>query len=230
MSEGGREHFHKELMKLNELILKMGAVVEQSIVKSVRAVDKMDMQMAKEVVSSDDTIDKIELQVDDLCLELLATQQPMAGDLRFITTGMRIGADLERVGDLAVDIAQRTIELSEAPRIKPPPDIPRMAELAQKMVHRALDAFVKRDAEIARTLWKDEDEADRSRDRVHDELIELMKKEPGSSPRIIPLILISRHLERIADHATNIAEDVIYMVEGQVVKHLMPKPPSKYST
>ena len=230
MSDGGREHFHKELLKLGELILKMGAAVEQSIIRSVKALEKMDTQMANEIISSDDAIDKTELEVDDLCLELLATQQPMAVDLRFITTGMRIGTDLERVGDLAVDIAERVLDLSAQPPIKSFPDIPKMAELAEKMVHRALDAFVKRDADLARTLWKDEDEADRYRDQVHDELIDLMKKEPEASPRIIPLILISRHLERIADHATNIAEDVIYMVEGKVVKHLLPKPPSKYST
>ena len=169
--------------------------------------------------TADDNIDQIELEVDDLCLELLATQQPMAIDLRFITTGMRIGSDLERIGDLAVDIAQRAEELSSQPLLKPLEDIPRMAELAEKMVHKALDAFVKRDAALARELWQDEEKADGYRDLVQDELMAIMAKDPATTARALPLILISRHLERIADHATNIAEDVVYMVEGKVIKH-----------
>ncbi len=225
----GREHFHKEMLKLNELILKMGGMVEQSIFRSVKALEKRDVKMAQDVVNSDDQVDKLELEIDDLCLELLATQQPMAIDLRFITTGMRIATDLERIGDLAVDIAERAVELSGQLPLRPMNDIPKMADLSQSMVHRALDAFVKRDAALARTLWVDEDRADKFRDLIHDELLGIMSREPETTPRAIPLILISRHLERISDHATNIAEDVIYMVEGEVVKH-HPKQPSKYST
>lgn len=219
MQSDGREHFQKELQKLNDLILKMGAMVERAIFNSVEALKKNNPKLAKEVISADDTIDRIELEVDDLCLELLATQQPMAVDLRFITTGMRIGSDLERIGDLAVDIAQRAVELSAQPLLKPLEDIPKMAELAEKMVHKALNAFVKRDADLARTLWQDEERADGYRDLVHDELIDIMAKDSSTTPRALPLILISRHLERIADHATNIAEDVVYMVEGRVIKH-----------
>ena len=215
----GREHFQKELTKLNDLILKMGGMVEQSIFRSVDALKKADPRMAQKVADDDDTIDKVELEVDDLCLELLATQQPMAVDLRFITTGMRIGTDLERIGDLAVDIAQRAIELAKQPLLKPLIDIPKMAELAEKMVHKALDSFVKRDAGLARALWVDEEKADGYRDLIHDELVEIMNKDPQTITRALPLILISRHLERIADHATNIAEDVVYMVEGKVIKH-----------
>jgi len=215
----GREHFQRELLKLNDLILKMGGMVEQSIFNSVEALKRTDAKMAQDVINMDDTIDVVELEVDDLCLELLATQQPMAVDLRFITTGMRIGSDLERIGDLAVDIAQRAIELSSQPLLKPLIDIPKMAELAEKMVHRALDSFVKRDANLARSLWQDEEKADGYRDLIHEELIEFMSKDPSTTSRALPLILISRHLERIADHATNIAEDVVYMVEGKVIKH-----------
>ncbi|MDD5593174.1 MAG: phosphate signaling complex protein PhoU [Candidatus Margulisbacteria bacterium] len=214
-----REHFQKELTKLNDLILKMGGMVEKSIFNSVEALKKSDPKMAQAIVDLDDTIDKIELEVDDLCLELLATQQPMAVDLRFITTGMRVGSDLERIGDLAVDVAQRAIELADQPLLKPLVDIPKMAELAEKMVHKALDAFVKRDAELARSLWADEEKADGYRDLVYDELVEIMNKDVKATPRALPLIIISRHLERIADHATNIAEDVVYMVEGKVIKH-----------
>jgi len=224
-----REHFQKELLKLNELILKMGGMVEQAIFKSVKALANMDSKIAEEVVAADDRIDKVELAVDDLCLELLATQQPMAIDLRFVTTGMRIATDLERMGDLSVDIAQRAEEIASQPMLKPFVDIPKMGELAQRMVHNALDAFVRKDADMARALWKDEEQADCYRDLVHDELLGIMKQDPMAAPRAIPLILIARHLERIADHATNIGEDVIYMVEGKVVKHL-PKEISKYST
>jgi phosphate transport system protein len=219
MMTDGREHFQKELRKLNDLILKMGGMVEKSIFNSVEALKKNNPKLAKEIVLADDAIDQIELEVDDLCLELLATQQPMAVDLRFITTGMRIGSDLERIGDLAVDIAERAIELSEQPLLKPLIDIPKMAELAEKMVHKALDAFVKRDVALARTLWDDEEKVDGYRDLVSDELTEIMTKDQSAAPRALPLILIARHLERIADHATNIAEDVVYMVEGKVVKH-----------
>jgi phosphate transport system protein len=219
MLSDGREHFQKELHKLNDLILKMGGMVEKAIFNSVEALKKNNPKMAQEVVTADDDLDQIELVVDEMCLELLATQQPMAVDLRFITTGMRIGSDLERIGDLAVDIAQRSIELAEQPLLKPLIDIPKMAELAEKMVHKALDAFVKRDVALARTLWDDEEKVDGYRDLVSDELTEIMTKDPTATPRALPLILIARHLERIADHATNIAEDVVYMVEGKVVKH-----------
>ena len=215
----GRDHFQKELLKLNDLILKMGGMVEQSIVGSVEALAKSNPKKAQEIMRADDLIDRLELEIDDLCLELLATQQPMASDLRFITTGLRICSDLERIGDLAVDIAQRAVELSNQPLLKPLIDIPKMAELAEKMVHKSLDAFVKKDAELARSLWQDEEKADSYRNLIHDELVAIMIGDPQATPRALPLILISRHLERIADHATNIAEDVVYMVEGKVIKH-----------
>jgi phosphate transport system protein len=194
-------------------------MVEKAIFNSVEALRKSDAGLAQQVVDLDDKVDKLELEVDDLCLELLATQQPMAIDLRFITTGMRVGSDLERIGDLAVDIAQRAIELADQPLLKPLVDIPKMAELAEKMVHKALDSFVKRDAVMARELWTDEEKADNYRDLVYDELVEIMNKDAKATPRALPLIIISRHLERIADHATNIAEDVVYMAEGTVIKH-----------
>ncbi|MCU0641059.1 MAG: phosphate signaling complex protein PhoU [Candidatus Margulisbacteria bacterium] len=215
----GREHFHQELHKLNDLILKMGAMVEKAIYNSVDALKKNNPKIAGEVIAADDQVDQLELTVDDLCLELLATQQPMAVDLRFITTGMRIGSDLERIGDLAVDIAQRAVELSTQPLLKPLEDIPKMAELAEKMVHKALDSFVKRDAALARSLWADEEKADGYRDLVTDELTAIIARDASTTARALPLILIARHLERIADHATNIAEDVVYMAEGKVIKH-----------
>jgi phosphate transport system protein len=215
----GREHFQKELNKLNDQILKMGGMVEKAIYNSIEALKKNNPKLAKDVILADGQVDSIELEVDELCLELLATQQPMAVDLRFITTGMRIGSDLERIGDLSVDIAQRAAELAELPLLKPLEDIPKMAELAEAMVHKALDSFVKRDAALARTLWQDEEKADGYRNLVTDELVDIMSKDAATTTRALPLILIARHLERIADHATNIAEDVVYMVEGKVIKH-----------
>ncbi len=214
-----REHFQAELARLNELILRMGGLVEQSIGNSVEALRRSDAGLARRIVESDDKIDRLELEIDDLCLELLATQQPMAGDLRFITTGLRVSSDLERIGDLAVDIAQRALELADQPLLKPLVDIPKMAELAGRMVHKVLDAFVKRDAAAARELWADELQADNYRDLVYDELVGIMSRDAGATPRALPLLIISRHLERIADHATNIAEDVVYMAEGTVIKH-----------
>lgn len=214
-----REHFQKELAKLNDLILKMGGMVEAAIFNSVEALKKSDAKLADQVIKLDDTVDKLELEIDDLCLELLATQQPMAIDLRFITTGMRIASDIERIGDLAVDIAMRAFDLSKQPLLKPLEDIPKMAELAEKMVHRALDSFVRRDAAMARALWGDEEKADGYRDLIQDELVEIMTMDPAAISRALPLILIARHLERIADHTTNIGEDVVYMVEGKVIKH-----------
>jgi len=220
----GREHFQKELKRLNDLILKMGAMVESNIFNSVEALKKNSPKLAQEVYASDDQIDHLELKIDDLCLELLATQQPMAADLRFITTGMRIATDLERIGDLALDIAQRTEDLSSQPLLKPLVDIPKMAATAEGMVRRSLDAFVKRDSQLARELWADEEKVDSYRNLVSDELTAIMVKDASTITRALPLLLIARHLERIADHATNIAEDVVYMVDGQVIKHSLPKP------
>jgi phosphate transport system protein len=222
MMTDGREHFQKELQRLNDLILKMGGMVEKSIFNSVEALKKADPGLAETVIDSDDVLDKVELEVDDMCLELLATQQPMAVDLRFITTGMRVGSDLERIGDLSVDIAERAQELSTQPLLKPLIDTPKMAELAQSMVHKALEAFVKRDANLARTLWTDEAKADKYRDLITEELMGIMAKDSQTVSRAIPLMLIARYLERIADHATNIGEDVVYMVEGKVIKHQTP--------
>jgi phosphate transport system protein len=214
-----REHFQKEMNKLNDLILKMGGMVEANIAKAIKSIGAANVIMAQEVIRSDDELDALELEVDDLCLELLATQQPMAIDLRFITTGMRIGTDLERIGDLAVDIAQRSIELSKHPLLKPLIDTPKMAELTQHMVRMALDAFVKRDAYLARSLWEDEARVDKYRDLITEELEDIMRKDAATVTRGLPLVMITRHLERIGDHATNIAEDVVYMVEGKVIKH-----------
>ena len=213
-------HFDEELKTLYKDILKMGVMVQEAIYKSIEALKNRDKQGAKEVIDTDDKIDELELAIDEKCIDLIARHQPMAGDLRFITTGMKINAELERIADLAVDISQRVLELLDKPILKPLIDIPKLSVIAQNMVRDAIDAFVKRDVELAKKVALSDSEADKLRNLVQDELInDYMAKDPSTAPRAVPLLLIARHLERICDHTTIIAEDVIYMVEGKVIKH-----------
>jgi phosphate transport system protein len=213
-------HFDEELKTLYNDILKMGVMAQEAIYKSIEALKNRNKQEAKEVIDTDDKIDELELAIDERCIDLIARHQPMAGDLRFITTGMKINAELERIADLAVDISQRVLELIDKPILKPLIDIPRLSVVAQNMVRDAIDAFVKKDVELAKKVALSDSEADKLRNLVQDELTnDYMAKDPSTAPRAVPLLLIARHLERICDHTTNIAEDVIYMVEGKVIKH-----------
>ena len=213
-------HFDLELQELRKDILKMGAFAEEAIYKSVEALKNRDNLLAKSVINSDSAVDKLELEIDEKCVDLIARYQPMAKDLRFITTGMKINAELERITDIAVDIAQRTLELIDKPLLKPLVDIPRLAAVAQSMVKRAIDAFVKGDSDLAKKVMLSDPEADQLRDAIQKELIEdYMVKDSSTAPRAVQLLLITRFLERICDHTTNIAEDVIYMVRAEVVKH-----------
>jgi len=213
-------HFDEELKELHKEILKMGILAQEAIFKSIEALKNRDKEQAKEVIDSDDKIDELELVVDEHCIDLIARHQPMAGDLRFITTGMKVNAELERIADLAVDIAQRVLESADRPLLKPLIDIPKLSEIAQDMVRDSIDAFVKRDVSLARKVVLSDEEADNLRNLVQEELInDYIAKDPSTAARAVPLLLIARHLERICDHTTNIAEDVIYMVEGKVVKH-----------
>jgi phosphate transport system protein len=215
-----QRHLDDELKDLHKEILKMGVMVQEAIFKSVEALKNRDKAMAQEVISSDNKIDTLELAIDEKCIDLIALYQPMAGDLRFITTGMKINAELERIADLAVDISQRVLNLADKPLLKPLIDIPKLSAIAQNMVRDAIDAFVKKDAGLARKVALEDSQADSLRNQVADELVNgYMAKDPGTVDRAVPLLLISRHLERICDHTTNIAEDVIYMVEAKVVKH-----------
>lgn len=213
-------HFDEELKELHKELLKMGVMTQEAIYKSIEALKNRDKAMANEVIASDDKIDQLELIIDERCIDSIARHQPMAGDLRFITTGMKINAELERIADLAVDISQRVLELADKPLLKPLVDIPKLSTIAQGMVRDAIDAFVNKDPELARKVALSDSEADKLRNLVQDELInDFMAKDCKSAPRAVPLLLITRHLERICDHATNIAEDIVYMVEGKVVKH-----------
>lgn len=213
-------HFDQELKELNKNILKMGALAEEAIYKSIEALKNRDRQMAKSVIDSDAGVDKLELEVDEMCVDLIARYQPMAKDLRFITTGMKINAELERIADIAVDIAQRTLELVDKPLLKPLIDIPKLAAVAQSMVKMAIDAFINGDVEAAKKVLLSDPQADQLRNLIQEELVrDYMAKDGSTAPRAVQLLLISRFLERICDHTTNIAEDVIYMVEAKVVKH-----------
>jgi len=213
-------HFDEELKTLYKDILKMGVMAQEAIYKSIEALKNRDKQGAKEVIDTDDKIDELELAIDEKCIDLIARHQPMAGDLRFITTGMKINAELERIADLALDISQRVLEIVDKPILKPLIDIPKLSVIAQNMVRDAIDAFVKKDVKLAKKVVLSDSEADKLRNLVQDELInDYMAKDSSTAPRAVPLLLIARHLERICDHTTNIAEDVIYMVKGKVVKH-----------
>jgi len=216
-----QRHFHEELETLKQTLLAMGGLVEDQIRRVVRALVERDSDLAQEVIERDREVNTYDVEVDEKCVELLALNQPTAGDLRFITTAMKIVTDLERIGDQAVNIAQRAIELNQEPQLKPYIDLPRMADKAQRMVKESLDAFVARDTELARRVCGADDSVDAFKEQIFRELLTFMMEDPKTIPRAIRLILISRFLERVADHATNIAEMVIYMVESKMVRHTL---------
>ncbi|MGH9437176.1 MAG: phosphate signaling complex protein PhoU [Terriglobia bacterium] len=212
-------HFLQELDDLQNRLLEMGGLVESSIHESVLALTERRVRRTDSVWSNEARINRLEIEIDELAVRLLALQQPIAGDLRFITAAIKINTDLERMGDLAVNIAQRASALIEKPAAKAPADIRRMAMLTQEMVRKSLDAFVRRDPDLAREVLLSDDEVDRLRTSMYRESIEFMKQDPTTIAEGVDLILISRHLERIADHATNIAEDTLFLVKGVDVRH-----------
>jgi phosphate transport system protein len=212
-------HFQQELNKLKEQILKMGGLAEQAINNAVEALVKRDTPLAEKTIAEDSKINEVEIAIDEQCLKLLALHQPMAADLRFITSAMRINYELERIGDQAVNIAERVIVLNQEPQLKPYIDIPRMAEITKKMVKDVLDAFVNRDPVLARKICERDDQVDALNDQVFRELLTYMMADPKTITRAVILIIISRCLERIADHATNVAEGIIFMVKALIIKH-----------
>jgi phosphate transport system protein len=216
-----QRHFHEELEALKQTLLAMGGLVEDQIRRVMAALLERDSQLAQEVIDRDRQVNAYDVEVDEKCVELLALHQPTAGDLRFITTAMKIVTDLERIGDQAVNIGQRALELNREPQLKPYIDLPRMAERAQRMVKESLDAFVARDTELARQVCAEDAEVDALKEQIFRELLTFMMGDARTIPRAIRLILISRFLERVADHATNIAEMVIYMVESKMVRHTL---------
>ncbi|HEX3178977.1 MAG TPA: phosphate signaling complex protein PhoU [Methylomirabilota bacterium] len=216
-----QRHFHEELDGLKQTLLAMGALVEDQIRGALAALLERDGARAAYVIETDGQVNAYDVEIDEKCVELLALHQPAAGDLRFLTTAMKIVTDLERIGDQAVNIAQRAIELNDEPQLKPYIDLPRMAERAQRMVRESLDAFVARDTALARRVCAEDSEVDALKEQIFRELLTFMMADPKTIPRAIRLILISRFLERVADHATNIAEMVIYLVESKMVRHTL---------
>jgi phosphate transport system protein len=212
-------HFSSELDELNDTLLEMGGLVESSIRHSVQALADHDKDLAKLVIRDEQRINQIQLDIDAKTTRLLALNQPVARDLRRLTAILKINTDLERMGDLAVNIAERAISLINRPSVKPLIDIPKMASLAQGMLLRSLDAFVKGDTELAASVLTADEEVDSFRDAVYTELTEFMQRDSNVIPSAIDLIFVARNLERIADHATNIAEDVIFLVKGVDVRH-----------
>ena len=213
-------YFDVELDALKKDIVTMGTLAQEAIHASIEALKKQERKLATDVIEHDHTIDHLELRIDEKCIDLIARYQPMAKDLRFITTGMKINAELERIADLAVDIAQRTLELVDKPMLKPLIDIPKLTVLAQTMIRDAIESFMKGDIEMARQVVLSDPEADRLRNAIQEELIsDYMVKDGSTAPRAVQLLLIARFLERICDHTTNIAENVIYMVQAEVVRH-----------
>jgi phosphate transport system protein len=215
-----KRHLDEELTELHKLILSMSSLTEESIARSLAALQSLDKDKAQDVIDEDIKVNELEVSIDDKCLHLIALYQPAAMDLRFIAMAMKMCTDLERIADLAVDICQRVQEIADQPQLKPLIDIPKLAGLAQSMLRDAVDAFVNRDADLARRVIRRDDEADHLRDLVLSELInDYLSKDPSTAVRAVALILVARHLERICDHTTNIAEDVIYMVKAEFVKH-----------
>jgi len=216
-----QRHFHEELGALKQTLLAMGGLVEDQIRRVNTALLERDSAVAQDVIERDAQVNTYDVEVDEKCVELLALHQPAAGDLRFITTALKIVTDLERIGDQAVNIAQRVLELNREPQLKPYIDLPRMAERAQRMVKESLDAFVARDTELARQVCAEDGAVDDLNHQIFRELLTFMMEDPKTIPRAIRLILIARFLERVADHATNIAEMVIYMVDSKMVRHTL---------
>ena len=212
-------HFDQELAKLKEDLLRMGGRAEAIVQKSIEALRRRDPALAQQVFDDDKVIDRLEIEIDERCINLLALRQPMAVDLRFITAALKISNDLERVGDHAVNIAGNAQRLCGEPSLKPLVDIPRMADMAAGMLHDALDAFVRGDAESARKLVRRDDAVDDLNRQLSRELVSFMIEDPGTITRAMELVMVARNLERVADLATNVAEEVVYVAEARVIKH-----------
>jgi phosphate transport system protein len=219
MSADTTHNFEQQLERISEKLLRMGGVIEEMIGKSVRALTERDSGLAREVIDGDVEVDRLELEIDNLCLEVLARHQPMARDLRFITTTMKITPDLERVADLAVNVSERVVELNEEPPLRQLVDVPLLAARAQEMIRGALDAFVRGDAETARAVIGQDDEVDERTDQVFRVLLLHMMENPKIISRAMRLTFIAKYFERIADQATNICEMVVFMTEARVIKH-----------
>ena len=214
-----QRHFDRDIEEIKDLLLRMGAMVEESIQQSIRALLEGDLAVAEQVIANDDRIDQMEVQIDQHVIELIAKMQPAAGDLRFVATVMKITPELERIADLAQDVCERVTELSREPSIKPMVYLPRLAADTQTMVREALDAFVRGDAVLARKVIAQDDVVDQLTEDSFRALLTYMHENPRNISAAIRLTFIGKYFERMADGATNICEMVVYLVEGRVIRH-----------
>jgi len=216
--------YEEELRGLRADLLKMGGLVERQIADAVESLVERNVEKAHQTIARDAEVNRMDIESDERCIRLLALHQPAASDLRFITTGLKITTDLERIGDNAVNISERSLELSQQPQLKPYIDIPRMASIAQSMVNDSLDAFVRDDTDLAQEVIERDDEVDALNYQIYRELLSYMAEDPSTIARATQILFVSKYLERIADHATNIAEMVVYMVKGRTIRHMDKKP------
>ncbi len=211
--------YEAELNELRQKLLTLGGLVEDAIARAVRSLTERNTDLADEVIRDDRRVNRLEVEIDELCLRLLALRQPAASDLRFITLALKVVTDLERIGDLAVNVAERAKELNAQPQLKPYIDVPRMSQAAQSMLKDALDSFVAADTAKARDVLARDDEIDGLYHQIFRELLSYMIEDPSTTQRATAILFVAKHLERIADHATNLAEMVIFYVEGRDVRH-----------
>jgi len=214
--------FDEELKRLKEKVLRMGGMVESAIKDAVHSLVERDNELAGRVIEEDHQINALDVEIDEDSIRLIALMQPKASDLRFITTAMKITTDLERMGDMAVNMAERALELNDEPILKPYIDIPKMSQIAQGMTRDALDAFVRKNKKLATDVIMRDDEVDDLKQEVLKELAFFMVQNPEAVTRAMKISFVAQYLERIADHATNIAEMVIYLVEGKIIRHTLP--------
>ena len=217
------KQYEEELRQIKEKVLRLGGLVEEQIAKSIKALVERDTKLAESTMEDDHIVNGLEVEIDELCLKVLALRQPAASDLRLITTAIKIITDLERIGDMAVNLCERAVELNEEPPLKPYIDIPRMAEAAQRMLKESLDAFVNGDTILATKVLTEDDFVDDLNRQIFRELLTFMLEDPNTISRAMKVLFISKYLERIADHATNIAEMVVFMVKGKVIRHIKPQ-------
>ena len=215
-------HFDEELAELKATLVRMASLTEDQIDQALSALINRDSDRACQVIERDHKVNALDVEIDEECLRLLALHQPAARDLRLVTTAMKISTELERISDLAENVCERTIEINEEPQLKPYIDIPRMGNLARAMVKESIDAFVKDDSTLARKVLANDDLVDDLMEQVFRELLSFMIEDPHTITRAIRLSFIAKYLERIADHATNIAELVVYLVEGKIIRHTTP--------
>ena len=218
--------YEEELQQLRGKVLEMGGLVEKQIGDAVSSLTTRDSVLAQQVIEKDHTVNYLDVVIDEACIRLLALHQPAGRDLRFITTSLRISTDLERIGDIAENISERALELNQEPPIKPRQELPEMAEGARAMLRDSLDAFVREDPDLALTVCQRDDRIDDLTAHIFNDLLSQMQEQPEDASRATRTLFVAKYLERVADHATNIAEMVIYMAKGKSIRHVSPLPES----